>query len=55
MLFVSAITIVALWANEITRYRPADGILYLILSLAWWALIALIPSCFGLVLVKGKK
>ncbi len=55
MLSVSAIAVVALWASEITRYRPADGILSLILSLAWWALIASIPGFFGLVLVREKR
>ncbi len=55
MLFVSAITVVALWASEITRYRPADGVISLIVGLVWWALIASIPGCFGLVLVRGKR
>jgi hypothetical protein len=54
MLSVSATAVVALWSSEITRYRPADGIPSLILSLAWWALIASIPGCFGLVLVRKK-
>ena len=54
MFLVSAMSAVALCAQEIARYHPSDGLLTLLASLVWWILVAMIPAVIGLMILKSK-
>ena len=55
LMFISALSVVALWMNEIMRFRTDGDMLSLLLSLAWWALIASIPGLLGINLLRSSR
>lgn len=55
MILVSIGTALALCINEIARYHSQDGIKSLIVGLAWWTFIAMIPCFLGFLILTGER
>jgi len=55
MILVATLAAVALFTNEIERYRPQDGLMSLVVGLAWWSLISMIPCLMGILLLTAEK
>lgn len=55
MIGVAVISVLALWVNEISRYRATDGLISLIVSLLWWAILAAVPGVLGMIFQFSRK